>query len=577
VYTSVPVSLEPGEKIILRFSLATAATAADAISAARRTLKRGLGSGVPDEAAQMLELTPSEREEVFDWISATVYRGKDQNRECVPPLGKEGLWASGISGDLPLLLAEALDNAQWERVSRVVRQHRWLKMCGFSCDLAILLRDGGDYRRPAKTLLMEILKACRAEHTLGRKGGVHAVDLETLRPGQEALIKAFASARVPLMPSDGEADDSNRPAVYRADAHVLRADCALPVKTIWRPDGAFAFEIRGKLPPLAWSHTLANRNFSALVTETGAGYIAFQNARENKYTPWTNDPLAIDGGTTLTVCVNGARIKPFAADDGIPCGVTYGFGYARWEKRTDDLCIITTQFVPSDRNGLVTMVEAAGAAGFEITMETTPVMGVSPEDGRLCVVQTDEDGLVRIKNPLNTLYAPQTFTIAGTGNPAAQRGRLGRLTVTLEGKGRAVLVMGAARNEQGISLLRELTDWDTAAVAMERTLAYWRAAVKPVEVRSGSAALDRYGNGWALYQVVATRLFSRASQYQCGGAYGFRDQLQVVCARRSCVPARTNMKKGTQCTGGTRLIRSGVFQIRVCVPAVRTICSGSPM
>lgn len=63
-----------------------------------------------------------------------------------------------------------------------------------------------------------------------------------------------------------------------------------------------------------------------------------------------------------------------------------------------------------------------------------------------------------------------------------------------------------------------------------RTKEYWETLVRPIPVNSGSEALDHYGNGWGLYQVIATRLFARASLYQCGGAYGFRDQLQDVCA-----------------------------------------------
>jgi cyclic beta-1,2-glucan synthetase len=531
VYAAIPVTLEPGDIITLRFALACAATAPDAISAARRTLKRPDGSTAPDETALTLGLTPSEREEAFEWLSRMVFPCAGQTRaEDIAPLGKNGLWSAGISGDLPLLLTEAVDNAQWERVSRVIRQHRWLSLCGFSCDLAILLRDGGDYRRPARTLLMETLKACRAENTAGRKGGVHSVDIETLAPGQEALLRAFASAAVPYEQEINPLPEESGQELLRIPRHGPDITGGRPLKYRWEQDGSFCFEIRGTLPPLTWSHTLANRNFSTLVTETGAGYIAFQNARENKFTPWTNDPLAIEGGTTLTAAFDGGRAGLFASDDGLPCDVTYGFGFARWDKEIGDTRVKTVQFVPPDRTALVTMIEVSGPERCEITLQTNPVMGITPSDGRLCTVRMEEDGTARVENPFHTAYAPQTFVIAASSSLTSVPARAGRLVLTFAAQGRAVLVMGAARNRPGIALLRELTQWDEAEEALRRTCRYWDGAVRPVKIQSGREALDHYGNGWALYQVIATRLFARASQYQCGGAYGFRDQLQDVCA-----------------------------------------------
>jgi cyclic beta-1,2-glucan synthetase len=522
VYAAVPVKIEPGGKVTLRFAMAYAPSASDAATAAKRTLKHPAGSSAPDDTARMLGITPSERGEAFEWLAKMAFPARNALRN-LPPLGMQGLWMSGISGDLPLLLAEAADSAKWEKTSRAIRQHRWLSLCGYSCDLAILLRDGGDYRRPAKTLLMETLKACRAEHMLGRKGGVHAVDIETLNPGHEALLRGFASSEVPCGESaeamhEDDGEDVTRALPFKNAAPEGERR---PAEYRWLSGGEFYFEVNGELPPLTWSHTLANRNFSALVTETGAGYIAFQNARENKYTPWANDPLATDGGISLRLDFNGAVTCPFASDDGNLCGVTYGFGFAVWEKRMGDITVKTTQFVPHDRNALITMIETSEECG--VSLEVLPVMGVHPEDGRLCMTRRDGDGAVRIENPHNTAYAPQSFVIAADG-------RFEENSMTLERRTKAVLIMGAARNEKGAELLKTLAQWDAALEALQRTKDHWSKAVCPVKINSGSAALDHYGNGWALYQVVATRLYGRASQYQCGGAYGFRDQLQDVCA-----------------------------------------------
>ena len=84
----------------------------------------------------------------------------------------------------------------------------------------------------------------------------------------------------------------------------------------------------------------------------------------------------------------------------------------------------------------------------------------------------------------------------------------------------------------------------------------WRKKVSALRFSTPEPALDRYLNGWALYQVLACRLMARMSQYQNGGAYGFRDQLQDVRALLLTVPERAReqlvLASSRQFSGGRR-------------------------
>ena len=74
--------------------------------------------------------------------------------------------------------------------------------------------------------------------------------------------------------------------------------------------------------------------------------------------------------------------------------------------------------------------------------------------------------------------------------------------------------------------LRALAEPVAAYAALHRTEEHWRALTGRLRIVSPSKALNDYVNSWAPYQTVACRLMGRSSVYQCGGAFGFRDQLQ---------------------------------------------------
>ena len=57
----------------------------------------------------------------------------------------------------------------------------------------------------------------------------------------------------------------------------------------------------GQWTPAPWINVVANPVLGFQVSESGAGYTWSVNSRENKLTPWSNDPVTDAPGETLYV------------------------------------------------------------------------------------------------------------------------------------------------------------------------------------------------------------------------------------------------------------------------------------
>ncbi|MCL2081069.1 MAG: hypothetical protein FWH16_03100 [Oscillospiraceae bacterium] len=554
----VPVTLEPGDSRIITFSMAAAGTASDAVSAAVRTLTLEDDMASSTDTMNLLGLTPAESHAALDWLTDLVFISGARQRQAYDithnTMGQSGLWQWGISGDIPIVAAMGAD-AQPERLSRLLRMHRYLSLCGMQFDFVVLTQDGSDYRRPQRAHIAETLKAIGCEGFLGARAGVHTIDAPSLSADEAYLLMSSAALVLDGQQPEPRHDAPAAPVPLPRNVPVINA---APPATRHLGDGSFQFDVNGLLPRAAWGHTLANNAFGALMRDTGFGHVWRQNSRENKLTPWDNDPLAVHGDETMRVIADGRDISPFAGLDGHPCTVTYGFGYAVYQKDIGGgLSVTTTVFVSPDRMARLVKIDVFGAQNARLKHFTRLIMGRSRDDRRYIVTEKTRLSLTA-RNTRNTSYAPQKTVLSSLPSPAAftcdanawidecVTGQCGAglepcfATLTeLMPQGEmlsAVVVLGAAQNEKGVALIENLADFGRFGEELERTKAWWRERVCPRYIRTPSPAMNRYLNGWALYQVIANRLFARASFYQCGGAYGFRDQLQDVCAALYTAP-----------------------------------------
>lgn len=417
-----------------------------------------------DGLLRSLQLSAEEGRRTMELLTQLVFPPKKASR--VP---QSDLWAWGVSGDLPI--AVILPPKAEEQVEAFPFQaHALLTQCGYSFDLVCLLTDGGNYLRPQKSGVLETIKTLGMEGELGRKGGIHLVE---------------CTVGEPVLPwSDWAAVMMDRSGHWTFRGEALVQPPALPcsletVESTWEyaEEGDFALHLNGNLPRLGWSHLLANRNFGWLTDETGCGHLWRGNARECPITPWNNDPLAVGGPEWFLLSYREEVHSLFADGDGCSLSVTYGFGWARWEKEWKGAVVRTTALVPWEEERRLLLVELPDGVG-ELRHI---VLGKEERSfsihGKLCLATTGAE---------TTIVRPEEFS-----------------------------------------------------AQYEASRTRWHRLCRQLTVETPDLELNHYINGWCLYQVTACRLLARTSRYQNGGAYGFRDQLQDTLAMLPFDPAWT--------------------------------------
>ncbi|MDO4815222.1 MAG: glucoamylase family protein [Bacillota bacterium] len=521
VSASAELQLSPGESCELRFALCVAEQCEAAYVGAQRMLSAGSADfgAIPSMCAARLCLGKTEYGSAMGLLRSLMFPRQLKK----PWYSKESLWKYGISGDFPIVYVPYETHS--EDIRKAVLQFCLLRLCGVNADLAMVADEGGEYTRPLHSLVRDILTEQGLEPLLDCHGGIHLIPPEAVEAVSNCASAIF-----------GEAPPMRRRHVryYLPESAPRRSD-TLP-KYEYAKDGSFVFYVNQSLPSRAWSQLLTNGRFGCIAADSGTGNIWYGNARECKVNPWLNDPFAVIGPETLEFSANGHRCSLFAANDGIPCRVKYGFGYAVWEKRIGDGAFRCTAFVPEKTDARVLIVENLGAAAGQLCWKTSLILSDSDKDALAVssnyVNRIFHASSARFPYDRDFLIASSSEAIGWTGDElSALRGEYDGKTSFISSPCFAavyadtpvlILACGFCSEEE----ISDLCKPDTAFAEFELTKSHWRSTAGALRLDCREKALAHYMSGWAAYQTIACRLMGRSSVYQSGGAFGFRDQLQ---------------------------------------------------
>ena len=471
---------------------------------------------------------------------------------------RQALWPLGLSGEEPYLYLPVTEDVPaalpW------LDLFRRLRAAGLPCELAVGYREGGDYDSPVSAALREALRRERCAHLENQRGGVRLINLSRADHNALEALEAYAAHLCADVPADAPARDQAPP------LPILAAGCGktgegggIQVGQGRFLPGEFVIEKEPAPPIVPWSLPLCNPAFGTLVSDSSLGFTWAVNARENKLSPWYNDPCADNQGEMLLLkfgsqvydLLLGARCE-FSPEKALWTGEVHGLEYA------------VTCAVPA--RGLCKRVEVRLHNTTDRTRTPAlayylePVLGVRREPQLPVQGEALPDGML-LHSPATAVRgyagllmpggaefqcASRAEFLRGNWNagggypqadPCAAVGRRLQLPPGGEAVAEFALTWGATKNAALCAhLVAENSCVETHGCASPNKSAailtgdaHLTGDAQPCVSTCGNVSREML-LPWLTHQVIAGRLWGRTGHAQCGGAWGFRDQLQDVLA-----------------------------------------------
>lgn len=509
--------------------------------------------------------------------------------------GQSGLWRYGISGDNPIVLVRIEDVIELDVVNTILLAHEYWRLMGLSVDLVLLNGSPESYQQTLQDSLSDLLDQSTQRNILDQPGGIFL--RQALQIPEEDRLLLETVARISLQGDRGLYSQlrPHKEAIpaYPAEIktkHAILSDSSSP----WIVDipldffnglGGFSIQDRtyiivlqgATMLPAPWINVLANPSFGCLISEMGGGYTWAENSRENKLTPWLNDPVSDTLGEVCYLRDEESyeywSLTPAPIREEDAYVVSHGHGYTEFEHHShgleEKMIIIVAQSDPIKLLSVELKNTTDRKRSLSLTYYLEWVLGVQREAnvpyiitewddssqsllarnayqetfrGRIAFLKVHTPGVVleqswtgdrteflgqngRLKRPAALERVCLSKTVGLVYNPC------GAIQIKLEllpQEERTVYILlgEGSTPEEVQALLNKFGQVDRIDTEYSEVKQFWSKLLGQVQVHTPDLGMDVMLNGWLLYQTLGCRLWARTALYQAGGAYGFRDQLQ---------------------------------------------------
>ncbi|MEO7056313.1 MAG: hypothetical protein ABI281_08185 [Caldimonas sp.] len=599
----IPFRLQPGEACTIDWTTGIAATRDQCKRLARQARATAAGDRILEHGQDFRRDTlrrlaaGDDDATVFERLATALLIADPAMRAPAEEIaknrrGQSALWAFGISGDVPIVVAEISGPENLPPLRQLVQAHAFWAAHGLKAELMVLRAGAGDAASGLSESIRAVIDKAGATSRLDQHGGIFVRDAAALAAADLVLLHSAARIVVPAtclsLANLGAGRDA---AVVHVASRVVAAvgdrdgtaPSSAPDLLAFNGHGGFSADgceyvittSRSCMTPLPWTNVIANPDFGTIVSESGSASTWSENSHEFRLTPWSNDPVS--DTCTEAIYIRDDDNADFWSPTVLPTRsagdyvVRHGFGYSVFEHSENEIESTLRIHVAIDAPVKFSTLTLRNRSGRKRRLGVTGYVEwvLADERGKsLMHVVTELDaasGAVLARNGYSADFAERLaffavdggassicgdrgdfFGAGGTraapaalaqaslsGRVGADLDPCGALRVDVElaaGETREIVFrLGAGRTaDEARALARSSAG--QAATSLGAVHAHWRRTLGVVRVRTPEPEVDVLANGWLLYQVIGSRLWGRTAFYQSSGAYGFRDQLQDVMA-----------------------------------------------
>ncbi|ERI94105.1 glycosyltransferase family 36 [Clostridiales bacterium oral taxon 876 str. F0540] len=600
------IKIKPGETIKIAFTTAVADSKEEAVEIARKysemsSVNRAFEIAWTQAQVEMKYLNiKAAQANLYQHMSSKILflnSSLRRREELIKNINKSqpALWPYGISGDLPILLLIIRSEQDLDLVRQLLQAHEYLSIKGLRLDLIIINLQNTLYTQPLQDSIRDLISSSHVRDKQNKPGGVFLHSKGTMSVEDVEFLVSIArlvidSDRGSLMQQikEEESVEANLKLLHITEENYKSAQDNFSHSHLEYFNGYGGFDTEKdrytiilkdyKNTPAPWINVISNGEFGFHVSESGNSYTWYKNSRENKITPWSNDPVTDPPAEALYLRDEATgklwSITPKPIRDDGQYLTEHGFGYSNFKHTAYGITGEITYFVPVDESVKIGIVKLRNNSIKErklsLTYYAQLVLGVYPQQTAqyISTYINKDNQFIYAQNPYSehfgkdfaylklsggnetsftgnrkeflgrgrSMEAPEALKYEGLSNNVGSgydpcMACNTKVTIKAGEEASIIVMLGQKDNLKHIKTITEsFSNLERVEEKLIEAKNFWKDLLHRVQVKTPDKTMDIMLNGWLMYQTLSCRYWSRTAFYQSGGAVGFRDQLQDVMA-----------------------------------------------